>query len=104
MVGWHHGFNGHKLGQTPGEGEGQGGLACCSPWDHEESDTTWELNTHIQELLGYLSYEYYFLANIICPKLEKAMAPHSSTLAWKLPWAEEPGRLQFMGSRRVGHD
>ena len=35
---------------------------------------------------------------------EMAMAPHSSTLAWKIPWAEEPGRLQSMGSRRVGHD
>ena len=35
---------------------------------------------------------------------EKAMAPHSSTLAWKLPWMEEAGRLQSMGSRRVGHD
>ena len=36
--------------------------------------------------------------------LEKAMAPHFSTLAWKIPWAEEPDRLQSMGSRRVGHD
>ena len=36
--------------------------------------------------------------------LEKAMAPHSSTLAWKIPWTEEPGRLQSMGSLRVGHD
>ena len=35
---------------------------------------------------------------------EKAMAPHFSTLAWKLPWTEEPGRLQSMGSLRVGHD
>ena len=35
---------------------------------------------------------------------EKAMAPHSSTLAWKTPWMEEPGRLQSMGSLRVGHD
>ena len=34
---------------------------------------------------------------------EKAMAPHSNTLAWKIPWMEEPGRLQSMGSRRVGH-
>ena len=33
---------------------------------------------------------------------EKAMAPHSSTLAWKIPWTEEPGRLQSMGSQRVG--
>ena len=36
--------------------------------------------------------------------LEKAMAPHSSTLAWKIPWTEEPGKLQSMGSLRVGHD
>ena len=37
------------------------------------------------------------------PTSEKAMAPHSSTLAWKIPWTEEPGRLQSMGSLRVGH-
>ena len=36
--------------------------------------------------------------------LEKEMATHSSILAWKIPWMEEPGRLQFMGSQRVGHD
>ena len=35
---------------------------------------------------------------------EKAMAPHSSTFAWKIPWTEKPGRLQSMGSLRVGHD
>ena len=36
--------------------------------------------------------------------LEKEMATHSSTLAWKIPWMEEPGGLQSMGSQRVGHD
>ena len=36
--------------------------------------------------------------------LEKEMAIHSSTNAWKIPWTEEPGRLQSMGSQRVGHD
>jgi len=36
--------------------------------------------------------------------LEKEMATHSSTLAWKIPWTEEHGRLQSMGSQRVGHD
>ena len=36
--------------------------------------------------------------------LEKAMAPHSSTVAWRIPWTEEPGGLQSMGSLRVGHD
>ena len=36
--------------------------------------------------------------------LEKEMATHSSILAWKIPWTEEPGRLQSMGSQRVGHN
>ena len=36
--------------------------------------------------------------------LEKEMATHSSTLAWRIPWTEEPGGLQSMGSQRVGHD
>ena len=36
--------------------------------------------------------------------LEKEMATHSNTIAWKIPWMEEPGRLEFMGSQRVGHD
>ena len=41
---------------------------------------------------------------ILVTSLEKAMAPHSSTLAWKITWMEEPGGLQSMGSLRVGHD
>ena len=44
-----------------------------------------------------------FKHNLI-PLTEKATAPHSSTLAWKIPWTEEPGRLQSMGSLRVGHN
>ena len=36
--------------------------------------------------------------------MEKEMAPHSSVLAWRIPWAEKPGGLQSMGSHRVGHD
>ena len=36
--------------------------------------------------------------------LEKEMATHSSILAWRIPWTEDPGRLQSMGSQRVGHD
>ena len=44
MVGWHHRLNGHGFGWTPGVGDGQGGLACCSPWGRKESDTTERLN------------------------------------------------------------
>ena len=40
MVGWHHQLNGHEFEQTPGNVEGQGSLACCSPWGHKESDTS----------------------------------------------------------------
>ena len=40
MAGGHHRCNEHELGQTSGDGEGQGGLACCSPWGHKESDVT----------------------------------------------------------------
>ena len=46
----------------------------------------------------------HFFYNIYRCHLEKAMAPHSSTLAWKIPWMEEPGGLQSMGSLRVRHD
>ena len=46
MVGWHHGFKGHEFGQTPGDGEGQRSLMCCSPGGCKESDATWQLNNH----------------------------------------------------------
>jgi len=49
MVGWHHRLNGHEFEQTPGDGEGQGSLACCSPWGHKESDTTKQLNNNNRE-------------------------------------------------------
>ena len=44
MVGWYHWLNGHKFDQTPGHSQGQGSLACCSPWGHKESATTGQLN------------------------------------------------------------
>ena len=44
MVGWHHLLDGHEFEQAPGVGDGQGNLACCSPWGHKESDTTEFLN------------------------------------------------------------
>ena len=56
----------------------------------------------------FLLFTFYVFGVVICVSLllvsEKAMAPLSSTLAWKIPWMEEPERLQSMGSLRVGHD
>ena len=53
-------------------------------------------------MLGKLKVRKIFV--LYYTHVEKAMAPHSSTLAWKIPWMEEPGGLQSMGSLRVGHD
>ena len=44
MAGWHHQFDGHEFEQAPGVGDGQGSLACCSPWGDKESDMTEKLN------------------------------------------------------------
>ena len=44
MIGWHHGFNGHEFEQALRVGDGQGGLACCTPWGCKELDMTERLN------------------------------------------------------------
>ena len=44
MVGWHHRLDGHEFEQAPGAGDGQGSLACYSPWGHKESDMSEQLN------------------------------------------------------------
>ena len=44
MTGWHYRLNGHELEETPGIGDGQGGLAYCNPWDPKELETTEQLN------------------------------------------------------------
>ena len=54
MVGWHHWLNGHELGWTPGVGDGQGGLECCSPWGHKKS--------HVAEWLNWT--EEWIFSNI----------------------------------------
>ena len=63
-VGWHHQCNGHELGQTPGDGEGQGSLTCFSPWGREESDTTRQLNSrnNNKKLAGFLSNHTCFIS------------------------------------------
>ena len=53
MAGWHHRLNGHEFEQAPGDSKGQGGLVCCSPWAHKESDTTEQLNDNCQPGPGY---------------------------------------------------
>ena len=68
----------------------------CSPWGHKELDMTKQLHFHFS--LSNFTFTFHFHA------LEKEMATHSTILAWRIPWIEEPAGLQFMGSQRVGHD
>ena len=62
MVGWYHWLNGHEFEQIPGDSEGQGTLACCSPWGHKELDTTEQLNNNC--LPEFHPEERHFLYNI----------------------------------------
>ena len=94
----------------------------CYTWHREKKKASWygssrgcsvKIYFYLLLLLQYCLIVLVFLSLIKeeltgCPlifqNMEKAMAPHSSTLAWKIPWTEVPGGLQFMGSLRVGHD
>ena len=90
----------------PGKSHGQRSLTGYNPRGLKESDTTEQLTHMGYPMLNILKililinvfrycYTYY---------TEKAMATRSNTLAWQIPWMEEPGRLQSMGSLRVRHD
>ena len=90
MVEWHHQFDRHEFEQAPGVGDGQGSLACCSPWSCKESDMTERLHFH-------------FPLSCIGEGNGNPLQC-SSVLAWRIPGMTEPGGLPSMGSHRVGHD
>ena len=56
------------------------------------------------QISQFWGISFLLISSLLIGISEKAMAPHSSTLAWKIPWMEEPGRLQSVGSQRVGRD
>ena len=79
MVGWHYQLDGHESAQTPGDSEGQGSLACCSPPGHRESDTTLATEQQQQEQQGLpfsvcfpvevrMSAGQGILSSVMCPK------------------------------------
>ena len=118
MAAQHHQCNEHELGQTPGDGEGQGGLVYCSLWGCKEWDMTGWLNNNNNELfMGFPSGSA--VKNLPAMQelqgvwvqslgredpLEEGMATHSNILSWRTAWTEEPGRLQSIGSQRVRYD
>ena len=69
MVGWHHQFNGHELGQTLGDGEGQGGLPCCSLWGCKELDTTWWLNNNMLSMVSRMLERLWRREGALLPNL-----------------------------------
>ena len=67
--------------------------------------TLFNITINITQILHTLTSTYlWFVLSLVAILMEKAMAPHSSTLAWRISRTEEPGRLQSMGSLRVGHN
>ena len=69
-----------------------------------QSTTQWQTRWSGGRMVSDLYLEVSATVLTFLSAHHQAMAPHSSTLAWKIPWAEEPGGLQSMGSLRVGHD
>ena len=94
MAGWHHRLHGHEFEETPGVGDGQGGLACCGPWGHKESDTTEGLNRTALRVragpralsqgngLGILPFSFCLLLSCLCEPLK--------SLCFLLPTEETP--------------
>ena len=76
MVGWHHWLNGHEFAQTLGDGEGQGSLACCTPWDHKESDMTEWLNN--KSIISYFK-SIHLLKSLSLTKAEKLVSNSSKS-------------------------
>ena len=70
----------------------------------ERQDKVYRLNCLTWLIIDYFCPLKWIMDPPNINSSEKTMAPHSRTLAWKIPWMEEPGRLQSMGSLRVGHD
>ena len=110
MARQHHQFYGHESEQTLGASEGEGSLTCCCLRDHKELDmrrlspVTKAASLVAQRLKGLTRMRETRVRSLGREDpLEKEMATHSSTLAWRIPWREESGRLQSMGSQRVGH-
>ena len=112
MVGWNHRLNGREFGQMPRDSEGQGSLACYSPWGHS---VRLSLATEQQQQQGIdVSFPGGWVEKNLPAMwvqslgqedpLEKEMRTRSSILAWRILWTEEPGGLQSWGHKRVGHN
>jgi len=92
-------------GRSPGEGNGNPLHYSCLP-TQKRGSKKYMRTSLVAQTVKHLSTMRETQVQSIGQEdpLEKEMAIHSSTIAWKIPWTEEPGRLQSMGLQRVGHD
>ena len=110
MVGWHHHLDGNEFDQAPGVGDGQGILACCSPWGHRGSDTAEHERAFyalFKKCLFMFIHSVYGLPGRLSSKVSSPGKGNGSPLhilAWETPWTKEPGGLQSTGLHRVGQD
>ena len=66
MAGWHHRLNGHEFEQALGAGEGQGSLACCSPWGYKEMDVTEQMNNKVCKMAHYVLQLILLSSHLVC--------------------------------------
>ena len=93
MVGWHHRLNGHGFGWSPGVGDGQGGLACCSSWGCKESDTDERLNwTEPQPYFRLWSHLFHSLTH---------WAPATLASLFFLEWTQHSGQTPTSRLQRL---
>ena len=117
MAGWLHPLDEREFEWIPGDCDGQGGLACCDSWGRKELDTTEQLNW--TDIFPGISQVVLVVKNPLASARDvrdmgsilgsgkypgEGMATHSSILAWRIPWTEEPGVLQSIGWQRVRHN
>ena len=99
--GWYHWFNAPELGQTLGDGEGQGSLACCSPWGQEESDMTWQLNNnnivynHHNYPSPHIVTIFFFFLMARTLKVGNSLAIHWSGLSLQGAWVRSLVSMPF---------
>ena len=85
MALWHHGLNGREIEWTPGDGDGQGGLACCDSWGHKESDTTEQLNwTELRSLFLNIFLRAKHVC-VLCAQLLQSCLTFCDPMHYSLP-------------------
>ena len=72
MVGWHHRLDEHEFEQAPGDGEGQEGLVCCSPWGHKELDMTLQPKKNNASIKHFYTLKFEFHIILLCHKYYSA--------------------------------